>query len=117
MESVLKELHHVIFNARVEADYKESDSQFFLKNYKKFYDKLMSGYIFNYEIDYEHLDLYMGFTDDLNKCIFGETFKDKNDHLLYKISKFTEPWVTISSFAMQIYSDNKLYTKLNCFSG
>ena len=47
MESVLKELHHVIFNTRVEADYKESDSQFFFKNYKKFYDKLMSGYIFN----------------------------------------------------------------------
>ena len=117
MESTLEGLHHVVFNARVEANYKESDSQFFFKNYKKFYDKLMSGYIFNYEVDYEYLNLYMGFTDDLSKCIFGEPFKDTNDNLLYKISKFREPCVTISPFAMQICSDNKLYTKLSCFSG
>ena len=77
----------------------------------------MSGYIFGYEIDYKYLNLHMEFTDDLSKCIFGETFKYKNYDLLYKISKFIEPSVTIALFSMRVCSDNKLYTKLSCFSG
>jgi len=110
LEQVFDGFRHVVFQRRVPADYVESETGIFSQNYRNFYEKLAAGYRFEWKRDYKYFDLHMGFTDDLSKCSYGASFQDKRDGKFYKTSKFSEPCVGVSPFALYIADDGKLHT-------
>ena len=106
---VLSDLHHVIFQSRVSADYVESDPRDFFDSYEKFYEKLACGYKFDWRSDWRYFNWHIGITNDTSKCEYGPPFQDKNDDQMYKINTFSEPCVGIGPFALYIPDDKKLY--------
>ena len=106
MEQLLTGLYHVNFQSRVPVDYVKSAPEDFLNHYRKLYEKLASGYQFQWERDYTYFDVHTGLSDDLGKCTYGEPFEIEGN--FYKLSDFEEPCVGLGPFAL-ILEGGKLW--------
>lgn len=113
MEQLLCGLHHVVFTKRVTADYVESPPEEYLIKYRNLYEKLGTGYRFEWKEDYPYFDLSIGLSEDLDKCAYGEPFADKRDGQHYKLSDFQEPCISLQPFILMIGEDEKLYSRVS----
>jgi len=99
LREVLSDFHHVINNRRVLADYVESDPEDFFVCYQKLYDKLSAGCKIENRYDWMGI-LYVGVTDNLSKCAYGEPFC--HDDVYYKTKNFSECCPSICPFPLFI---------------
>lgn len=112
-ESIFRDFHHIEYNHRVPKDYIETDPKILFNKYKGFYEKLVSNYKFVWKTDADLFDLHMGFTNDLNKCVYEKEFIDKNDNKFYKTMDWnTEPCVGMSPFILFLDGKNKLLSNI-----
>lgn len=95
MEQLLCGLHHVVFTKRVTADYVESPPEEYLIKYRNLYEKLGTGYRFQWKKDYPYFDLSIGLSDDLDKCAYGEPFEDEKLYSRVSYTQFPELTVGI----------------------
>jgi hypothetical protein len=104
-ENIFKKFHHIEYTHRVPKNYIESDPQILFNHYKLFYNKLVSNYKF-LGTDDEFTNLQTGFSNDLSKCTFSESFIDKTDKQYYKLCDFKEPCVGMSIVVL-VFDQNK----------
>jgi hypothetical protein len=108
-ENIFNEFHHIEYTHRVSKDYIETDPQMLFDNYRLFYNKLVSNYKF-LKSDDELTNLQTGFSDDLSKCTFGESFIDKTNKQHYKICDFKEPCVGLGIVVLVFDQSKKLFS-------
>jgi hypothetical protein len=106
-ENIFKEFHHIEYTHRVPKDYIETDPQILFNNYKLFYNKLVSNYKF-LKTDDELTNLQTGFSNNLSKCTFGESFIDETNKQYYKICDFKEPCVGMGMVVLVLDKNKKL---------
>ncbi len=111
LETIFKEINYFIIpNTRVSIDYKltDIDNASIFKEYKEFYDKVVSG---RYLEEEKKLDVIIRLTNDLNLIKF-EPFEIEESGKVKKFKRvlISEFMVNIGTFSFMAYPKDKLTT-------
>ena len=112
LRQALQGFCHVISTTRVPADYRESNPDDFFNKYEGLYEKLRTGYKFEWERDWAMLNVSSDFSNDLSKCDYGEVFKTSSNEGFFKTAMFKEPCAHIGVLVLYKNDDGTILT--NC---